>query len=606
MIEKMKAVTIVSKLSSRNEMLSSLRNLGVVHIKQKKHADPEISAKFAALSAVYGTLCEIEGASDSEPAMHHSSFAGYNRNVEKAIEDRKAGTDNAVRLSLQIERLRAWGDFSPAQINELKESGTELHFYRLGKKELSLLEKDSKVSYVRLSPVEKMETVAVIGSALDRNFPATEFDIPEKGLSELEKELEACRAEIDRCNEVLRQASRNLASYKAELLRLRNKMEFSSVELTSVSDDALVWLSGYVPESDCPRFMEEAKANSWAYAVDDIAEDDEFVPTKIRYSKVSRLMEPVFGILGTVPGYREYDISFWFLCFFSLFFAMIIGDAGYGFCFLAAGVLLHVKMKKVNNMVLLAYVVSIATIVWGALTGTWFGLEGAMKVPLLRKLVIPSFANYPQYFGYSAVEQQNVMMKFCFILGTIQLSLACIMNIRRKIGEKNISFIADIGWLTAVNALYYVVLLLVINEQSNLMMCAAAIGAGFVMVCMFGGFTPGVSFSKGLKASLANSFTNFLNTISAFGNIMSYIRLFAVGLASLAIAQSFNDMALGMTGFMKVFGILIFALGHVLNLVMGLLSVIVHGVRLNLLEFSGQLGMEWSGTAYDPFRISVK
>jgi V/A-type H+-transporting ATPase subunit I len=283
---------------------------------------------------------------------------------------------------------------------------------------------------------------------------------------------------------------------------------------------------------------------------------------------------------------------------------MIIGDAGYGACFLTVAVLLHIKQKKVNNLVLLVYVVSIATIIWGALTGTWFGLEAAMEIPFLKKLVIPTFANYPEYFGYTSVQQQNVMMKFCFIIGTVQLSLACIMNIRRKIGNKDLSMVADIGWLMAINSLYYVVLLLVINEQSNLLTCAIVILAGFVLVCLFGGMAPGLSFSKGLKAGLADSFTNFLNTISAFGNIMSYIRLFAVGLASLAIAQSFNNMALGMTGVMRVFGILVFVLGHVLNLVMGLLSVIVHGVRLNLLEFSGQLGMEWSGTAYDPFRKS--
>ena len=87
---------------------------------------------------------------------------------------------------------------------------------------------------------------------------------------------------------------------------------------------------------------------------------------------------------------------------------------------------------------------------------------------------------------------------------------------------------------------------------------------------------------------------------------MSYIRLFAVGMASLAIAQSFNDMGMGFTGPMKILGIAIIILGHVLNLVMGLLSVVVHGARLNLLEFSGQLGMEWSGIAYEPFKENVK
>jgi len=604
MIEKMKAVTIVSTVSNKKQMLNSLRDLGVVHIKQKKHADPEVSLRFTNLSSVYTTLSEIPGASDTAPVKSSKEFAEMNDKVVKAIENKKANSDQSVKVSMQLERLKVWGDFSPGEIRFLEEHGIPLSFYRLGKKELAQLASDKNVTYVRLSPVEKMETIAVAGEKLPRSFPANEFVIPEKGISELQEELDHCRAETEKADKVLEAASKELATYKAELKRCQNEIEFSSVERTSDCDEDLVWLSGYIPEADSKLFTEAAKKNAWAYTMDDIADDDEYVPTKVKYTKVSALMEPVFGILGTVPGYREYDISFWFLCFFSLFFAMIIGDAGYGACFLAVAVLLHIKQKKVNNLVLLVYVVSIATIIWGALTGTWFGLEGAMKIPFLRKLVIPTFANYPEYFGYTSVQQQNVMMKFCFIIGTVQLSLACIMNIRRKIGNKDLSMVADIGWLMAINSLYYVVLLLVINEQSNLLTCAIVILAGFVLVCLFGGMAPGLSFSKGLKASLADSFTNFLNTISAFGNIMSYIRLFAVGLASLAIAQSFNNMALGMTGVMKVFGVLIFVLGHVLNLVMGLLSVIVHGVRLNLLEFSGQLGMEWSGTAYDPFRKS--
>ena len=146
------------------------------------------------------------------------------------------------------------------------------------------------------------------------------------------------------------------------------------------------------------------------------------------------------------------------------------------------------------------------------------------------------------------------------------------------------------------------VLYLVIGQQVNLIPVACVVIAGFLLVVCFGGMAPDKTFGQGLKAGLGNAFTVFLNTISAFGNIMSYIRLFAVGMASLAIAQSFNNMALGFKGPLVVVGILIMLVGHGLNIVMGLLSVVVHGVRLNLLEFSGQLGMEWTGTAYAPFK----
>ena len=140
----------------------------------------------------------------------------------------------------------------------------------------------------------------------------------------------------------------------------------------------------------------------------------------------------------------------------------------------------------------------------------------------------------------------------------------------------------------------------------NLVQGAVGLIAGFLLVVCFGGMAPGKSFGQGLKAGLGDAFTVFLNTISAFGNIMSYIRLFAVGMASLAIAQSFNNMAFSFKGPLVVAAVLILLIGHGLNIVMGLLSVVVHGVRLNLLEFSGQLGMEWAGIAYDPFKKGDK
>ena len=198
---------------------------------------------------------------------------------------------------------------------------------------------------------------------------------------------------------------------------------------------------------------------------------------------------------------------------------------------------------------------------------------------------------------------RNTVMKFCFILGASQLVLACVINVVAKIRAKNLSFVADIGWLLDVLVIYMLVLFLVLNEEVNFGIIIAGVAAGFVLICLFGKQEPGVPFVKGMVKSLSDAFTVFLNTISCFGNVMSYIRLFAVGMASLAIADSFNSMAGGLlSGFALPAGILVLVLGHGLNLIMGLLSVVVHGVRLNLLEFSNQLGMEWNGYSYDPFR----
>lgn len=602
MIEKMKSVCMVARASQREEALTALRNLGIMHIAEKKAAEPAVAERFSVLSHLITELQAYKeaGGTGEEKPLSKEQLSALSMAALDALERKATLSARKTELTLEAERLKPWGDFDSEAIKELS-NHVDLHFYRLDKKTYRALTEDKDLKFIKLASVEKMETVAVIGT-LDKATAAIEFTIPEKDPLRLRKELDACQAALLECEKTLRAAAVHVESYRELLLKTQNEAEYSAVDQTLSADETLIWLSGYIPEAEVEKFTGVAKEQNWAWAIREVEEDDALVPTKIRYNKLTSLTRPIFDILGVVPGYREYDISFWFLAFFALFFAMIIGDAGYGSLFLIGTIIWHIKAKKLTNITLLLYLLSGTTIVWGALTGTWLGLEGAMQVPLLRALVIPSIANYPSYFAAETTAVQNNVMKFCFSIGLLQLGLACIMNIRKKCAAKSLGWIADVGWLFSISALYLMVLNLVIGETVNLVMVGTAVGAGFLLVVLFGGMAPGKTFSEGLKAGLSDAFTVFLNTISAFGNVMSYIRLFAVGMASLAIAQSFNDMAAGFSGVLVVVGIIIMAVGHLLNIVMGFLSVVVHGVRLNLLEFSGQLGMEWSGTKYQPFK----
>ncbi len=601
MIEKMKVVHIVTTESEKTSLLDRLRSLGIVHFSEKAAADQKYPERFAALSRLSMLLQEYPHEKQEASVLSDEDFEVFFQEMNDCLERKKSLQDQLTAAHTAAERLAEWGYFDPAQLEDLRRQGWDVHIYRGDKKTLTALAADPDVQMIRLAPVSKMPTFATL-APLPAQYSATEFTIPDKGLAQLEQEQQACTQGLAQCEAFLAQATEHLPSIHDQMLKAQNAAEYSAVSNTSESQDGLVWLQGYIPAAEEDRFKQAAAQAHWAWAMGDPDAEDDKVPTKVKCNKVTKLMVPVFDILGTVPGYREYDISFWFLGFFTLFFAMIIGDAGYGCLFLLAALILTIKNKKASTAVQLLWVLSIATIIWGSLTGTWFGLEQAMEVPLLKKLVIPTFANYPAYFDVSATTQQNTIMKFCFILGTVQLSLACVMNIRRKLKEKNLSWIADLGWLAAICALYFVVLYLVIGQEVNLGRVACVVVAGFLLVVIFGGMSPDKTFAQGLKAGLGDTFTVFLNTISAFGNIMSYIRLFAVGMASLAIAQSFNNMAFGFKGPMVIAAVLILVIGHGLNIVMGLLSVVVHGVRLNLLEFSGQLGMEWAGIAYDPFK----
>ena len=601
MIEKMKTVCIVAQDTHREELLNTLRDLGILHIAEKNSADSKLLERLSVLSHLMQELKDYVKESKKEnELLSDEQFEKMSQSAVIALERKSALKDSLNALLLEIERINMWGDFDPQSIKDLPDN-FDLHFYSIDKKGYMSIKEDENIKFICIAPVKKMKTVAVFGR-LDPAVGAVEFNLPEKGLSELKEEAEKCKREISECENILTEAAGHLKSYSRQLLNTQNAVEYSSADRSLETDSGLVWITGYIPAAEKEKFSDAAKEHGWAWLINDVEEDDANVPTKIRYNKITRLIKPLFDILGTVPGYREYDISFWFLAFFALFFAMIIGDAGYGVLFLICTAVINIKMKKITNVTLLLYLLSSATVIWGALTGTWFGLEGAMKIPFLKALVIPAFANYPEYFGITATDAQNNVMKFCFSIGVVQLALACIMNIKRKIGQKNLSWISDLGWLFAISALYFVVLYLVIGQQINLGIVGAIVGLGFLLVVFFGGMDPKKTFSQGFKAGLGNTFTVFLDTISAFGNVMSYIRLFAVGMASLAIAQSFNNMTSGFSGALVIVGAVIMIIGHILNIVMGFLSVVVHGVRLNLLEFSGQLGMEWSGIAYNPFR----
>ena len=611
MIEKMKMVYVVSSLSQKDNMLSGLKQLGVLHIAEKKSAEAKVSERFTKLSSVAGALREYELPKkemkklQSVPLLTGEEFESLYVKAQETLDRQTVLSQDKAAARNEIERIRPWGDFDPDGVRELKAKGIDFHFYLAPDAEYQQLRESEDISILTIGTIEKKKAIAVLGT-LPNETTAAEFTLPEKGIDKLKDKITECDRELDECKVILQDVARYKESFNKAMLDAQNAENYSAVGQTMENDDAFIWLSGYLPESCVETFQKGASENGWAYAMDDVADDDEKVPTRVKFSKVSVLIKPIYDLLGILPGYRESDISLWFFLFFTLFFAMIIGDAGYG-CLILIGTLAYViKTKKKNTATFLLFILSSATIIWGAITGTWFGLEQAMNVPFLKALVVPNFSNYPELFGVSTSDQQNMIMKFSFSIGAIQMSLGTLIAIKRKLSEKNLSWIADLGWLIAVCAMYMLALYLIIGENIPVKPVFGLIGVAFVLVVIFGEMGPGKTFGQGLKAGLGSAFTQFLNTISCLGNVMSYIRLFAVGMAGLAISQSFNNIAASLGGPLVILAVVIVLFGHALNLVMCFLSVAVHGVRLNVLEFSGQVGLEWSGIPYEPFKENDK
>lgn len=604
MVEKMMAVCIVNAAEKKRATLLALRELGLLHLKERKSASRESVERFNELYRTAEAL-KTYAVKERRPLLTGEAFEEVYTAAKEALEKKAALHERLSSLQTELERILPYGDISPESVTFLRQRGLDLRFYRFEKRDYEQLAALEGVTVIPLSDKDKTVLAALLGE-LPKTIQANEFILPEKSVAQLQGEAELIQKELTTCEETLLSCAAFCGSFDSALLAAQNEQTLSSADASTEGDRDFIWLTGYLPAAEADAFREAAKREGWAYTLDEVAEDDEAVPTKLRFNRVTKLIEPLFDILGILPGYREQDISLWFLLFLTLFVAMILGDGGYGLLILLGAGIVALKKKKVGSGLFLVLIMGGATVLWGTVTGTWFAMEGAMKVPFLRALVIPSFANYPEYFGVSAPAQQNTIMKFSFSLGAIQMVLGSILAVRRKAKERDLSFVADIGWAIAVIAMYLLSLYLVIGENIPIKPVFITVGAAFVLVLLFGGMTPGRSFGAGLKAGVGNAFTVFLDTISCFGNVMSYIRLFAVGMASLAIAQSFNGIAAGFSGPTVILGIIVVIIGHALNIVMGVLSVVVHGVRLNVLEFSGQVGLEWTGVAYEPFRKSDK
>lgn len=600
MIETMKKVTVFSIKERREAVTEALRAIGVMHIESmvlKSEGAVREEEKKAELEKVLSELEEVRNKKEKTAQKSLcTDFEETNRALLSLSDEKRALLDENSRFLLEKERLEAFGNLEPSLVRELEEEGIELHFYSIADKDYRTIRESDEFTTILLKS-GKQSIIMSVNSEI-HGHGAIEFSLGNMSLESVSKKIDLNSIRLGDIRKTFSSYLPYENEWRKRIREREDNIRFENVKSSALEDGEVLFITGYIPEKFISSFKDAASSSGLAYLIDDISDEDN-PPTLVRYPGFVRIIKPVFDILGVVPGYREYDISTYFLLFFSLFFAMIIGDAGYGLVFLLAAIAMHVKNKKASDINILLYVLSFTTMLWGVLTGTYFGSEAILvKFSFLQKLVVPAITNFPEVMGVDADWAQNMLMKFCFILGAVQLSLACVLNIIHKIPKKDLSWLADLGWLIDIVLLYLLVLYLVIGASCPFTLVIAGVAIGFVLVCCFSAQGPGIPFVKGLISGLGGFFTTFLNTVSCMSNIMSYIRLFAVGMASLAIAQSFNDMG---AGFMPL-GLLVIILGHVLNIVMGLLSVIVHGVRLNLLEFSGQLGIEWSGYEYDPFK----
>jgi V/A-type H+-transporting ATPase subunit I len=630
MIVPMKKISLVVMDQYREESLEKLRELGVVHLQTGNASSDKLAgllerrAKIQSAKAVLKKYIddkktlprdEVSSSPVNDAFYSTDSINKDDTDLVKEVLDLdgelKTHQEEINADSREMGRLEKWGDFNPEDLAYLAEHGTTLTLYELPIKTYNALPKE--ISVLVIARLKAAVLCAAINASIPGEIPVV---LPAESIGGFNKKIAEHRDDIAGIERHLRRLSLSVPKIDAEFEKLNADIEFETAKVNmQVLEDApssltISWIHGFVPEDLAGVVKRGAAENGWALMIDEPSEDDN-PPTLTKNSKFARLIQPLFNLLGTIPGYREYDISLSYLIFFSVFFAMIFGDAGYGSIMLIAGIILAIRSKKktgkVGDAFILLLLLSSCTLIWGAITGAWFGIPINYLPEFMQKLIIPPFFPNPLLSEKEATDlvQQNVKF-LCFIIAIMQMGLAHIKNIIREFPK--LTMFSQLGWLCMLVGLYFVVLFLILGPEFAIPQFAIyMIGGGLAAFFIFENQTGG-NFFKNILKSFANFLTTFLNAISSFSDIISYIRLFAVGLAGASIASSFNNMAMGLpSGPAKIIGgVVILLVGHGLNLAMNALSVIVHGVRLNLLEYAGHLGMEWSGHKYSPFAVKSK
>ncbi len=585
MIVPMKKVYCICQAKDSPDTLIQLRKLGVVHVEhQQAPRGKDITVLQEdinlALSAE-GVLSRYCPAVEKVPQKQSSDWkvaAHHIIDLEKRLDQLR---EYSRLLKNRIIEWESWGDFDPQKIEELAHRRIFIRFYQIPVKETGLLPEGSIVK--NISVFGGIANCAIIDRD-KKNIPYKEIIPPKDSLSAMHRKIEEDGHVEKTLEKDLIKHADHYSQIQQQRVLVEKELKFQQALKGMGQAGEFAYLAGYVPAENYEMLLKSAAQQKWAISILDTSEEDN-VPTFIRNPKWVSLIKPVLGLLGITPGYHELDVSVLFLVFFSIFFGILIGDAGYGLIYLVLTFGMQkkiLKQRNIENVFPLFYLLSSCAILWGALTGTFFGQGWLLK--LGYKPLVPQ------------LNEVKFMQSFCFFLGALHLSIA--HSWRAALKFPSLSALAEIGWICVLWAAFLLARTLILAELFPSWATGLAI-TGIALVILF--TNPQHNMFKAIGQGLGAVALSLMNN---FTDVVSYVRLFAVGLAGVAIADTTNGMAgnIGQGVGAVAAGILILVVGHGLNIVLGPMSVLVHGVRLNVLEFSGHASVTWSGVSYEPFK----
>ena len=580
MITQMKKYTFLVFHREYEAFLEQLRDLGVVHVTEK-----------AAGVADDAHLQELLVKSDNTRKLIAQGAPDQLLNEKAALEQRIAATQK------EADKMAIWGDFSAERMEQLKAAGYNLRYFSCPKKlfqeewGIVVAEQGATVYFVQVNN----ENEAPEGSQ--------EQYLNAKSAADLQKDVEGLTGLLVAQNARIELwAKENIPALENELKQLQEQIDWKRVTLNtdSEADGSLKILEGFCPIDQVAALDAVLEKQEVYYQAEDPTAEDN-TPIKLRNNKFTQLFESLTGMYGW-PNYGEFDPTPILAPFFLLFFAMCMGDCGYGILLMIIGVLIAKKKLNIemfDGLGPIITVLGVGTTVVGFFLGTFMGIDlyAAEWMPQALKSVMIK----GEVMGY------DIQMVLALCIGVFHICLA--MVVKAICYTKQFGFkenIATWGWtLLIVGGLLVAILGMTILPAALFKGAIIAVGTvSALAIYIFN--TPGRNPLINIGAGLWETYNMATGIL---GDVLSYIRLYALGLAGGMLGAAFNNLGLMVMGgstegatWQWLPFVLILVLGHVLNLAMSALGAFVHPLRLSFVEYFKNAGYEGKGTLYKPFK----
>jgi V/A-type H+-transporting ATPase subunit I len=565
-------LTLCGLKADKQSVLEQLQNLGKAHlISLNKLVVSSESATHQYTEKVLEALKYLNQSGRKRHQVINPAHFDLDAVVDQVLAVRQAIrqlTDHKDFLLNRIEEIKPWGNFNLVPDQDM--GGYKCWFYIVPKRLMKKLDAELIYQVVHEDNINCYVVVLSRQEPSSSQMPVPRSHTGKKPLHELENELHALELAIEDKIAERESLTRWIGLMTRTLSEYQSNVELKVAHSITRDDEHLFMLQAWIPEPDKALFEQFAEQHQLAMMLETVAES-ELPPTLLSNKELLAGGEEVVRFYQT-PAYSGWDPSITVFFSFALFFAMILSDAGYALMF---AVFIALKWRRLGQSMqgrrlrVLASIALCFSMIWGVLIGSYFGFTPQPET-LAGQLKILDINDF------------DSMMRLSILVGALHIILANAIRAIQLYGKK--TMLAAVAWILLIVG----GVLIWLQIPDLLLVAQGFLIIGGVMLLLFSSDQP-VTKPMDLLWQLVDGLKNLTSVTKIFGDILSYMRLFALGLASASLALTFNDLAQqvysSVSGLGLLFSILIMVLGHGLNLLLCLMSGVVHGLRLNFIEF---------------------